>query len=144
MLAQRENVHIEPRSLPAVPLARRSEILRRALCAGLIVLGVLVGIGWLFDVGQLKSVIPGLSTMKFNTAAEFVLSGAGLWLAGQDQRLARYTSAAIGIIVIAVGALTAIEYASGGNLGIDQLVVVDSGTLTGSGHPGRMSVLTAG
>lgn len=146
MLAQRENDHdtAELTSLPAVPSARRSELLRRSLCAGLVALGLVVIAGWLFDVSALKSVIPGFSTMKFNTAVELVLTGTGLWLAGYNHRAARYASAAFGIAVIMIAGLTAAEYLLDADFGFDQLVVADRGPLTGSGHPGRMSILTTG
>jgi signal transduction histidine kinase/CheY-like chemotaxis protein len=114
-----------------------------ALCGLLFFLGVLVMIGWLFGIEPLKSIVPGLSTMKFNTALCFVLVGSGLARAPQPQRFVRRSAAARGAVLIAIGALTLAEYVSGRNIGIDELVVRDTGTLVGSGYPGRMSPLTA-
>src|SRR3546814_13191805 len=61
----------------------RSDALRLALCGGLVVLGFLVLIGWSLGMETLKSVIPGQSTMKVNTAIGFVLVGFGLAAAGR-------------------------------------------------------------
>jgi hypothetical protein len=43
-------------------------------------LGLLVLVGWAAHLSVLTSVVPGLSTMKPNTAVSFVLCGASLWL----------------------------------------------------------------
>ena len=122
---------------------RASERFRQLLCALLILLGLAAIGGWLYQVELLKSVVPGLPTMKFNTALGFVLTGGGLWLAGTRHRPLRYLAALLGLLLIAVGALTLAQYALNQDLGIDQAVVMDTGTLRGSGFPGRMSLITA-
>jgi two-component sensor histidine kinase len=123
---------------------RTGSRLRLALCGILVVLGVTVIVGWLRDIPLLTSVAPGLPTMKFNTAAAFILTGAGLALAGTERRSPRYAGAALGVLLLCIGVATLIEYAFPVDLGIDQAVVADTGTLRGSGFPGRMSLLTAG
>jgi signal transduction histidine kinase/CheY-like chemotaxis protein len=120
-----------------------SRYLRMFLCGLLFALGILVMIGWWFDIEPLKSIIPGLSTMKFNTALCFCLIGSGLARAPQTQRLVRRSAAARGALIVVIASLTLAEYVSGRNIGIDELVVRDTGNLLGSGFPGRMSPLTA-
>jgi len=119
-----------------------SRYLRIGLCGLVMVLGILVIVGWLFGIEPLKSVIPGQSTMKFNTALCFVLVGSGLARATAPQAFVRRTAAARGGGVLVIAGLTLGEYLAGYNLGIDELVVHDTGVLSGSGHPGRMSPLT--
>jgi hypothetical protein len=44
-----------------------------------IIAGVMVIIGWIFDIGILKSISPAWISMKFDTAIAFVLSGISLY-----------------------------------------------------------------
>ncbi len=122
--------------------ATKSRQTQLALCAMLVILGTLVAIGWLFGIERLKSVLPGLSTMKFNAAIGFVVAGISIAAAGSRKEW-RGAAAPGGIFLILLGALTLAEYFAGLNFGIDELVVRDRGVLTGSGVPGRMSPLTA-
>ena len=41
----------------------------------IMVLGLAVILGWTFNIGILKSVIPGYDSMKFNAAFALVISG---------------------------------------------------------------------
>jgi len=49
------------------------------------VAGILVILGWIFDVGSLKSLSPAWISMKFNTAVAFVLSGVILYFIAQTR-----------------------------------------------------------
>jgi PAS domain S-box-containing protein len=118
------------------------ERIRRGLSLALVALGLLVILGWLADVQALKSVVPGLSTMKFNSAVAFLLTGTGLLAIGGG-RAGDLLAVGCGAALMAIGAVTIAQYAAGANFGIDELFVADRGTLRGSGHPGRMSPLTA-
>ena len=101
-----------------------------------ITLGSLVMVGWFFHIEMLKSLLPGLATMKFNTALNFVLAGIGLLNLKRHPRLVQSTA----IIVFAIGALTFCEYVFTWDLGIDQLIVAD---ILDTQSPGRMSLVTA-
>ena len=118
-------------------------MVRLGLCVILVLLGTSVIIGWLAQVEQLKSVVPGLSTMKFNAASSFVLVGIGLAAAPYKAGWLKALSLTCGGLLLAVGLATLMQYGSGIQLGIDEAIVADRGTLRGSGFPGRMSPLTA-
>lgn len=100
--------------------------------------GCLVLLGWALDIPLLKSVFPGLVTMKANTALGFVLSGVSLGL----PRMRRVAVACAGLVLL-LGALTLGEYLSGGNFGIDQMLFPDDAGATQTFAPGRMSPATA-
>ena len=97
-------------------------------------------LGWTLEIETLKSVIPGMVTMKANTAACFVLGGLSLL----SCRRAR-TSLGIGLatVVIAVAVMTLFEYLTGRDLGIDELLFRDTVSIGLGLPPGRMAMATA-
>lgn len=101
--------------------------------------GCFVLIGWAMDISALKSVLPGLASMKSNTALLFVLCGISLWIQveGKSRRIAQ----ACTFIAAFVGLLTLGEYIFNGDLGIDQLLFRD--TAINAVYPGRMSPASA-
>ena len=52
-----------------------------------ICLGCVVLIGWTFDIALLKSLLPGLVTMKVNAAVAFLLNVAAVFLVGAGSGL---------------------------------------------------------
>ena len=105
-------------------------------------LGVIAG--WYFNVPSLKSVFPGFVSMKLNSALCLLCAAVALWMyrvrafaSWRDQTI-RYL--AIAICVIA--GLTLLEYLTGFNLRIDQLLVTDADS-AGPQAPGRIPVATA-
>jgi len=108
-------------------------------------LGVIVLIGWIFDIDALKNVFPGLVTMKANTAIGLMLCGLALaflsWERGGP--LLRFCTALLAVVVIALGTSTLGEYFFGWNLGIDELLFRDAVESVGTSQPGRMSPSTA-
>jgi PAS domain S-box-containing protein len=120
-----------------------------AIAAGCAALGAAVLVGWGLDNTALKSVLPGWATMKANTALGFLLSGVALAL-GQRKASGRLAAGAAAA-VCAIGALTTIEYLTGVDAHIDQLlvsaptpvaIVPDLQTALAA-PPGRMSLATA-
>jgi PAS domain S-box-containing protein len=107
--------------------------------------GVLAIAGWFLDIGALKSIFPGMVTMKFNTAVAFLLTGVSLLILqvrGSDgifALLARVCSVAAGLL----GLLTLIEYAAGTNSGIDQFFFKEPAGAVFTTHLGRMAAATA-
>jgi PAS domain S-box-containing protein len=112
-----------------------------------IILGVLALGGWILDVQTLKTVLPGLVSMKVNTAICFVLAGLSLLLqtgpeepiSGKRMGAARVASG----LVLGVGLLTLVEYASKREFGIDQIFIRESAAEAGLSFPGRMSPASA-
>lgn len=109
--------------------------------------GSLVLIGWLFDIGGLKSMLPGLVTMKANMALSFLLAGMALWLlrvehGGQRSRVNALAARGCAVAVLAISGLTLSQDVSGLDFGIDQLLFQDPGAVETT-HPGRVSPATA-
>jgi len=104
----------------------------------------LAGIGWALDVMALKSVFPGLATMKVNTAMAFLFLGGALFLglvAGKNLLLYRIHQVLAASVVV-LGAVTVAEYLFHWDAGIDNLLVVDTATPADQ-FPGRPSFGTA-
>ncbi len=121
------------------------KVLSRAASVIVMLVGFLVLVGWAFDFATLKSVFPGMVTMKVNTALAFILAGGSLWLRQTkrtDQRAYRLAQGCAGAVVL-IGALTLSEYLLGRGLGIDQLLFQESSAAVGTSNPGRMAPNTA-
>src|SRR5260221_14792933 len=73
-----------------------------------VALGASVLVGWEFDIAVLKSVFPGLATMKSNTVLGMVLCGSALALLSRRTVAAaiRLWAAAPAATVLAPGPLT--------------------------------------
>lgn len=99
---------------------------------------VLVG-GWALGIEVLKNALPGLVTMKANSALGFTAVGAGLALAVNGGRSGAFGKL-LAAMALVLGAATVAEYALHWNAGIDQLIFADPATLT---HPGRPALATA-
>ncbi|HET9482980.1 MAG TPA: sensor domain-containing diguanylate cyclase [Xanthomonadales bacterium] len=115
---------------------------RLATGVGVVLIGSGVGVlaGWWLDLAVLKSLVPGLATMKANTAVCFVLIGGAILAAKRSTRLMRAAAVAVGLIAIA----SLVEYAAGVDLRIDQLLFADPvAPGPGQGPPGRMAEMTA-
>ncbi len=111
----------------------------------LVSVGATVVLGWLFNITVFKSLLPGLETMKVNTAYGLLAAGLALWSlhtsapGSQSRRFAKVLS----VIVAALGALTLAEYLFDLDLGIDQLIFPDTSQVTHNLPPGRMSPIAA-
>jgi diguanylate cyclase (GGDEF)-like protein len=94
--------------------------------------------GWILRIPVLTSVLPGLVSMKANTALAFLTLSAALCAAAEGRWPAWQRWLALAAALIAV--LTMFEYVSGTSLGIDQLLFRDFGN---SVYPGRMAPISA-
>lgn len=121
-------------------MSHRKTILVTSLL--IILLGLLVIVGWSFDITLLKSVIPGYNSMKFNTAISLIISGFTLYTLSEQksQNIAITLSCALLLINLASFSQDIFGY----NAGIDQLLFVDDESIRdGSLYPGRMAPTTA-
>src|SRR5258706_4731782 len=109
-----------------------------------IVVGSLALFGWIFDVPALKSVTPGLATMKANTAIAFIVAGVSVFLESNEgpSRRAHLVARGCAIGVALLGLLTLGETISGADFGIDQWIFARQPTYADP-YPGRMSIIGA-
>ena len=113
--------------------------------------GCIVIVGWIFDIAALKSILPGLVSMKANTAICFILTGASLWLwhLKSKRALANYKllitilTPSFAILVICICLLTLIQYSFNLNFGIDELLFKETTNPVSTAAPGRMAPNTA-
>ena len=110
-----------------------------------ILIGLLVLVGWAFDLTGITSVFPDRASMKPNTAICFILLGIGLWTKGliETQKFTLRVGNICLSIVTFIGILTIGEYIFGWNLNIDTLLfATDEPTLL-TPYVGRMGFNTA-
>ncbi len=107
------------------------------------VVGLLVLIGWQFDIAILKSVLPGTVSMKANTAAAFLLAGLALIFLQRPSTIANALVRFCALVIALVGLLTLCQYFFGLDFGIDQILFTEPVTSFATSHPGRMAPNTA-
>ena len=121
----------------------------RRYCEGaavaVLVLAGVVLLGWGLDVAVLKSVVPGLVTMKVNTALGLALAAISLWvlLPGPSRTRRGHVARFLALIVVLIGSVTLAEYIFGLNLRIDELFIPDPLGSIGTSSPGRLAPTTA-
>ena len=109
-----------------------------------LVIGVLVLCGWIFDIPVLRGGIVGFTTMKGNTAIAFILAGVALLLGNHEtvSNFSRYVRFSCILIIILLGLFTLSEYVFNWDLGIDQLLIKDKLAFENE-YPGRLSPVTS-
>src|SRR5208283_4442724 len=110
-----------------------------------ICVGSLVLLGWMLDVGVLKSISPTWISMKSNTAAALVLAGCALLLhvSTSTSLLKSRIADACAVVVILSGLLTLGEYLTGLDLGIDHVIIPERAGTIATTYPGRMALTAA-
>jgi signal transduction histidine kinase/DNA-binding response OmpR family regulator len=116
--------------------ARRSQTVPRVAALISMLLGCTVLVGWGLDVNALQTLLLGLTRMMPNTAVGLVLLGVALAFSGYS--VARWASGSVTLL----GVATLLEYASGRDFGIDQILFAEVGWSEAI-FPGRMGVNTA-
>lgn len=103
---------------------------------------VVLLVGWVLGVEAVTTVLPGLSSMKVNTALGILGLGVCtvLDVRQDDRSWYRPTLQAVAAIVSLLGLLTVVEYLADVDLGIDQALITDAAD---EPTPGRMGLNTA-
>ena len=126
---------------PAAPSREPQHGLRHlpAVAAAVAVaVGAVVLVGWWLGIDELKSIVPGVLTMKVNTAIAFVLLGTGMLLRARGSRVAVVPLAAVVVLSSLVGS----QYLLGRDLGVDQWLFRELPGQIGTLQPNRMAPLT--
>ncbi|MEG3843412.1 PAS domain S-box protein [Microcoleus sp. herbarium14] len=136
---------------PSTPIAALQSFSQKASLA-VIAIGCTVILGWIFDLQLLKSILPGLPSMKFNTATCFILGGFSLFFQQQrraelttikHEKIYNYLTFSASFLIILISLITLVQYSFNLDLGIDQLLFKESSILTSLSAPGRMAPNTA-
>jgi PAS domain S-box-containing protein len=108
-----------------------------------VAIGITVLLGWLLGLDVLKSIVPGLLTMKANTAVAFLLLGIGMLLTVRASTARQRWAAALPVAaVLVLAGLVGSQYLIGRDLGIDQWLFHESPGQIGTIQPNRMSPMT--
>lgn len=118
--------HLQAKSVPAFAAAT------------LAVIGIEVLVGWAFGITRMTTILPGLISMKPNTATGFLLTTVALYLAYTGKY--KPIQAICASTIVLLGVVTLTEYVFRINVGIDQLLFYDSVQFP---FPGRMAPITA-
>lgn len=107
--------------------------------------GILVTIGWFFNIDVLKSVSPAWVTMKFSTAISFICSGVTLYFISRAREgksgIAQIAIPTTGLIIFLFVTTVLISYLTGLQHGIEELFIKERDPILTT-SPGRPSVPT--
>ena len=96
--------------------------------------------GWMLEVELLKTLLPGLPSIKVNTAICLVLCGIVALLFLDDAQKHFNIIIPLNLIALILSALTLFEYVFDVNLKIDEFLVKESAA---NAMPGRMAITSA-
>lgn len=130
-------------SFARTPTLPALETLPRVSAVVSIIVGSVVLLGWWLEIDGLKSLVPGLLTMKVNTALGFVLLGVGILARSRPvgtrwHRLGIAPLIGMMLLTAAVGS----QYLTGQTSGIDQWLFRELPGQFATVHPNRMSPMT--
>ena len=108
--------------------------------------GILVMIGWIFDIGILKSISPAWVSMKFDTAIAFVLSGITLYFIARAQEgefdKAQVALSITSLIIILLMGILFFSALLGVHTGAEDLFIKEMPGAVKTVIPGRPSMPT--
>jgi PAS domain S-box-containing protein len=101
------------------------------------ILAAIVMCGWIFNVPVLTTGFPGYTSLKFNAAICFALTGLSVFLFAFGGKK-KIPGIAAAVAVALIGGTTFLEYLLDWNAGIDELIIADPANDRGQ-FPGRMN-----
>jgi PAS domain S-box-containing protein len=107
-----------------------------------VIVGILVLLGWTFDLAVLRTFTPGLTNpMAATTAFCFLLTGVALWLLREEEgpRRRKWIGWGCAAVAAGIGLLKLGEYAFGWDLAIDHTLFTENA----GPFPGQMAIPTA-
>jgi signal transduction histidine kinase len=109
-----------------------------------VTIGFIALYGWALQIGWMKSVVPGLVEMKANTAFGLIFASTSYWLLVAAERGTRrfYIGRLLALLTALIGLVTGIEYLTGWNLHIDEMIFSESPNAIATSSPGRMAPAT--
>ncbi|WP_321423626.1 hypothetical protein [uncultured Methanobacterium sp.] len=110
----------------SIYLARLSnfKIYSQACALIVIFLGIIVTIGWFLNIPLLQGEFLGFPGTKINSAFLFIIAGVCLYLLNhQSKSWTLNVSRILALFTVIVSVLTLLEYATGLNLGMKQLLI---------------------
>jgi len=129
---------------PSVHWVSKLQVFSRVGAIVVACIGGTVLVGWLCNISIFKTGLPGLITMKANTAWGFLAAGLSLLLAqGKAIGRGRTVGLFLAVAVLLIGSLTLLEHIFQLDLGIDESLFLDDPTIPGVFLRGRMSPVTA-
>ena len=127
-------------------VAEKKRTIAKGLSLVVIIAGITVIIGWIFDIAVLKSISPAWVSMKFDTAIAFVLSGITLFFVvraveGEFDRAQVALSITSLMLILLMGTLffSAVLKV---HTGAEELFVKETKVSPMSAAPGRPSIPT--
>jgi len=118
----------------------------RVLSLIVIIAGICVIIGWIFDIGFLKSILPSWVSMKFDTAIAFVLSGITLYFivgaAEGEFDIAQVVLSITSLIIILLMGTLFFSSVLKIRTGVEDLFIKEAARTVKTVTPGRPSIPT--
>ena len=107
--------------------------------------GLVVLIGWSYNIAILKSPGPGFSSIKSNVGLAFIFIGISLWMQQTRRINTKYRIAAqlLAAVAALIGLLTLTEYLFNINIGLDQMLFKESPGAINTSSPNRMAFTAA-
>ena len=106
-------------------------------------IGLLVLLSWALNIAVLKTVLPGLVSMKATTALCLFLSGVALWFDHLRVERGWVIVMTVGGVVATIGALSLTQYVWIFDAGINQLLANYPASSDQTSFAGRSSLITA-